>query len=303
MEERIKNFIPHEVNYAFEDTISYSSYSTYQTCNHKWYLKYVKDLDPNPPTIFTTFGTAIHETIQNYLDILYNKSEIEANAIDIEEYFCDRFRENYQLDYKENKNEHFSSPEEMNEFFGDGKEILKWFKTHRDKYFSTNKIKLLGVELPLMVKMNKFIYFKGYIDFVLYNEIDDTITIFDIKTSTRGWNKEKKDEVKLSQLLLYKEFFAKQYDVDVDKIEVEYFIVKRKIYDKSEFVIPRVQSFSPANGKNKRKKVMEGLGDFVNSCYDEQGNMIEKEYKKNPSKDNCKYCFFNNKPTLCDKNK
>ena len=40
----------------------------------------------------------------------------------------------------------------------------------------------------------------------------DKIYIYDIKTSTRGWNDtEKKDDSKIAQILLYKEYFSKQF--------------------------------------------------------------------------------------------
>ena len=72
----------------------------------------------------------------------------------------------------------------------------------------------------------------GYLDIVILDEITNTLKIYDIKTSTRGWNKwMKKDENKTQQLLLYKQFYSKQYNHPIDKIEVEYFIVKRKLWD------------------------------------------------------------------------
>ena len=50
-----------------------------------------------------------------------------------------------------------------------------------------------------------------------------------------GWNKwQKRDKNKTQQLLLYKQFYSQQYNHPVDKIEVEYFIVKRKLFEKSD---------------------------------------------------------------------
>ena len=68
----------------------------------------------------------------------------------------------------------------------------------------------------------------GYLDIVILDEFTNTLKIYDIKTSTMGWNKwMKKDENKTQQLLLYKQFYSKQYNHPVENIEVEYFIVKR----------------------------------------------------------------------------
>jgi hypothetical protein len=56
--------------------------------------------------------------------------------------------------------------------------------------------------------------------------------IIDIKSSTMGWNKYMKaDKNKTNQLLLYKHFMAKQLEISEDKIDVEYLILKRRLYE------------------------------------------------------------------------
>lgn len=303
MEDKIKNHILPEINYAFDNSVSYSEYSTYLSCEWKWYQSYVKNLDPRQPSIFTIFGTAIHKTIQHYLDLVYNKSSVEADdpeTFDIVEYFNERFREEYQTDFDRVK-EHFSSAIEMKEFFEDGSAILTFLQENRNKFFQTKKFKLLGVEVPLLYKINKNMYYKGFIDLVIYDEEEDTVVIYDIKTSTRGYSeKDKKDETKISQVILYKEFFAKQYGFDVDKIEVEYFVVRRKLYD-SKYPVSRIQTFSPSSGKIKRKKIMADFNSFLKECFDIAGKPIEREYKKTVSKKSCMYCPYKDDEKLCDK--
>ena len=142
---------------------------------------------------------------------------------------------------------------------------------------------------------------KGYIDFVLYDTELNKVYIYDIKTSTRGWGeREKKDDSKIAQILLYKEYFAKQFGFDVEQIEVEYFIVKRKIWE-AEYPIPRVQSFKPASGKVKRKQIMESFNAFIKDCFDESGKPIIKSYLKNIGESSCKWCPYRDKPDLCNK--
>ena len=53
----------------------------------------------------------------------------------------------------------------------------------------------------------------------------------------------KADKNKTDQLLLYKHFYGAQHDISLDKIDVEYFIVKRKLYEKVDFPQRRVQTF------------------------------------------------------------
>jgi hypothetical protein len=301
IELRIKNHTPPEINYSFQRSVSYSQFSIYNTCPHQWYLSYIENKNPYQASIHTVFGTAFHETLQKYIEVMYNESGAAADRMDLETLFTERFREVYSAEYEKTK-EHFSNAQEMREFFDDGVAILKWIKARRNKLFTIRKVKLLGIEMPLLVGLTKNVYLKGYIDFILYDEDLQKVYIYDIKTSTRGWGeREKKDDNKLAQILLYKEYFGRQFGFDVDRIEVEYFIVKRKIWEESEFPIPRVQSFKPASGKTKRRQAVESLDAFIKDCFDESGKPQIKSYLKNIGESSCKWCPYADKPELCDK--
>jgi len=301
IELRIKNHTPPEINYSFQRSVSYSQYSIYTTCPHQWYLSYVENKNPYQATIHTVFGTAFHETLQKYIDVMYNESGAAADRLDLETLFQERFKETYSQEYEKTK-EHFSNAVEMREFFDDGVAIIKWIKARRNKLFTVRKVKLLGIEMPLLVGLTKNVYLKGYIDFILYDEDLQKVYIYDIKTSTRGWSeREKKDDNKLAQILLYKEYFGRQFGFDVDRIEVEYFIVKRKIWEASKFPIPRVQSFKPASGKTKRRQAVEKMENFIKDCFDEFGKPQVKSYLKNIGESSCKWCPYADKLELCDK--
>jgi len=292
-----------EVNYAYEKAISYSQLSMYRSCPHKWALQYRDGHYKSESSIHMTFGTAIHETIQNYLDVMYEKSGAEADRINLEEYFEERFRETYLKDYKSNKNVHFSNAVEMKEFFDDGVEILKYFKKKRNGYFSKRGWHLVKCELPLLITPNnayKNVLYRGYLDIVLYHEPTNTIKIIDIKTSTRGWgDKDKKNEDKQFQLILYKKFFAQQYKFPVENIDIEFFIVKRKLYESEEFVIPRIQVFKPASGKIKMSRAEKAMNEFIEDVFNNEGKFKEEMFVPNPSKFNCGFCPFKNDKKLC----
>jgi hypothetical protein len=301
LELNVQTFQPPVIDYAYQKSVSYSQFSIYLTCPHQWYLSYVKNLNPYTDSIHTIFGTAIHETLQHYIQIMYEQSGAAADREDLLSMFQDKFVNLYQEAYEKTKT-HFSNAVEMREFYEDGVAILDWVKKKRTAIFSLKNTKLLGIEIPIVYKIVNNIYLKGYIDFVLYNPTVNKIYIYDIKTSTRGWkDKEKKDDKKIAQILLYKEYFAKQFNVDVDNIEVEFFIVKRKIWEESEYSIPRTQSFKPASGKIKRAQINEKFESFVKDCFDSNGKFIEKSYSKNVGESSCKWCPYFNKPNLCDK--
>jgi len=233
---------------------------------------------------------------------MYEESGAAADKMDLEALFQERFREVYANEYK-SAGAHFTNAEEMGEFFDDGLAMLGWIKKNRNKLFTIRKMRLLGIELPLILKIANNIYYKAFIDFALYDEDLNKVYIYDIKTSTRGWSdKEKKDEDKIAQVLLYKEYFAKQFGIEVDSIEVEFFIVKRKIWEQSEYPIPRVQNFKPASGKNKRSQAAERFKEFIEDCFDEVGKPQIKSYLKNIGEKSCKWCPYNNNQELCNKN-
>jgi hypothetical protein len=301
IELKIKNYQKPEINHAFQRSVSYSQFSMWASCPHKWYLTYVENKQPYQASIHTVFGTAFHETIQDYITVMYNESGAAADRMDLITLFQTKFSEVYAKEYKA-AGAHFTNAEEMGEFFEDAVAILNFIKKNRNKLFTIRKMRLLGIEIPLLLNVANNVYLKGFIDFVLYDEELDKIYIYDIKTSTRGWSdKEKKDDSKLAQILLYKEYFSKQFGTDVEKIEVEYFIVKRKIWEQSEYTIPRTQSFKPSSGKNKRKQAVENFQAFIKDCFDEVGKPQLKSYLKNVGESSCKWCPYKDSPELCDK--
>jgi hypothetical protein len=301
IELKIKNYQPPEINHSFQRSVSYSQFSMWSSCPHKWYLTYVENKQPYQASIHTVFGTAFHETLQSYITTMYEQSGAAADKMDLESLFQERFREVYANEYK-SAGAHFTNAEEMGEFFNDGIAMLKWIKARRNKLFTIRKMKLLGIELPLILKITNNIYYKAFIDFALYDEDLNKVYIYDIKTSTRGWSdSEKRDDQKTAQVLLYKEYFARQFGWDVERIEVEFFIVKRKIYEEAEYPIPRVQSFKPASGKTKRKQTIDSFEAFIKDCFDEVGKPQIKSYIKNIGEKSCKWCPYKDSQELCDK--
>jgi hypothetical protein len=302
--KRIQSYTPQEVNYAFQKNISYSQFSIFKECPHKWELLYKDGLQQYTSTIHTVFGTAMHEALQHYITIMFEQSAAEADRFNVEEYFEERFRETYLKEYKSNSSTHFSSSVEMREFFDDGIAIINFFKKKRGQYFSKRGWFLVACELPIViVPDNKFknVLYKGYLDLVLYHEPTNTFKIIDFKTSTRGWNdKTKKDEGKQFQLILYKNGFSKQFDIPEDNIEVEFFILKRKIWEESEFPQSRIQEFAPPSGKIKMKKAVTALNEFIEHSFNQDGTYKDNKYPITVN-ENCKYCPFNDKRDLCSK--
>lgn len=232
---------------------------------------------------------------------MFEDAQKKADEIDLGAYLKQRLVENYSSTAKGN---HFSTPEELSEFHADGVAILDFFKKRRAEYFGRKNNKLIGIEVPINAKASPDIEnvdIKGFIDLVIFNENSQKYTIYDIKTSTRGWSdKEKKDQTKINQILLYKRFFSQLRNIPEESIDVMFFVVKRKVPEVSEYPVKRIQEFVPANGTKKVKDAYTDFTEFLNEVFTKDGEYIEQEYKKCPSR-LCDWCQFGNKPELCDK--
>ena len=272
--------------------ISYSQLSMYSDCPLRWKLNYVDKLRISESNIHLIFGTAMHEVLQAYLEIMYYDTVKNANFLNLEEMLRDKLIEQFKIAEHEDEKPPCKK-EDLQEFFQDGCDIIDFFKKRRADYFSKRGYKLIGCEVPIEVDMKNNIKMVGYIDIVILDEISNTIKIYDIKTSTRGWNKwMKKDENKTQQLLLYKQFYSKQYNHPIENIEVEYFIVKRKLWENTDFPQKRVQKFVPASGKPSMNKVSNRLNVFLNEAFTDEGEH-KNDMLATPSKKACRFCEFN----------
>ena len=95
--------------------------------------------------------------------------------------------------------------------------------------------------------------------------------------------------------------YGAEKNIPLDKIDIEYFIVKRKLYEKVDFPQRRVQTFIPANGTPSINKVTSELKSFIDECFIEGKHNKLYNYKKIATKKNCRWCEFRDKPDLCDR--
>ena len=271
--------------------ISYSQISMYSECPHRWKLNYIDKLRIFESNIHLIFGTAMHEVIQTHLEVMYNDSIKNADILDLNKMLRDKLIEQFKI-AEERDGKPPCKKEDLYEFFQDGVNILDFYTKRKSDYFAKRGYKLIGCEVPIDFDLKNGIKMIGYLDIVLLDEVLDVIKIIDIKTSTMGWNKwQKADENKTQQLLLYKQFYSKQYNHPIERIEVEYFIVKRKLWEKAMFPQKRVQKFAPASGKPSMNKVSTRMLKFINEAFTEDGEKKD-DMIATPSKKACKWCEF-----------
>jgi hypothetical protein len=267
-------------------------------------------LAPYEASIHTTFGTAIHAALQEYLRLLYTVGTAEADALDAFGLFKKEYEEGLK-DLKIATEEQLKLTEDerdelglitwdlVKEFENDGKVILDHVLAYsqRSKHFPSKKYELVGIELPLEIPLKGgTILYKGFLDIVLRDKMTKKVLILDFKTSTNGWNKyQKADRTKIDQLLLYKRFYNQMFKVPMSDIEIEFFVVKRKLYEDVGFPQQRIQRISPPDGKMSMKEVETSFLEFINAGFDTNGEYNKDGvFPKQPgkAKKNCKYCIF-----------
>ena len=154
--KEIRNNPPEPINFAYQKNISFSQMSIFRNCPHRWKLQYKDKIKRFTSSIHTVFGTAMHESMQYYLDYAYEKSFAAADRdIDLKEDFQGRYISEYEVQYEKNNGSHFSDAVEMREFFEDGVAILEWFKKKRSRYFSKKGTYLVGCEIPIVIHQIK----------------------------------------------------------------------------------------------------------------------------------------------------
>ena len=283
--------------------VSFSQYSMWSSCPHQYKLNYIDKLGESSSNIHTIFGTAMHETIQHYLSVMYGVSKKQADEINKDKLLLENMRKAYKSEVEKMSEGTPCTQIQLEEFYGDGRRILQWLDKHMHKFYSKSGFELVGIEIPLNATIKEGVHFIGFIDIVIRDLASNEIIIIDLKTSTMGWNQyQKADKMKNSQILLYKKYYSELFNIPLQKIKVEYQILRRKLPEDSAFPVPHVSKHIPAHGSPSVKKVYDEFMEFINTVFDDGGGFKDIEFPKVPgaAKKNCKFCEFGNRG-ICDK--
>lgn len=278
--------------------VSFSQYAMYLRCPNAWKLNYLEGKRIFDANLNTCFGTAIHFTIQTYIEKLYKESPEVADSLNLHKIFQDKFLEELNTAKTKNPNLKYTD-DDYTEFLFNGEDILKAFlnTSTRIKHFPSNKYEFIGTELPLDAEMKNNVDFIAFVDLILKEKATGKIKIYDFKTSFLGWKTEKDDPAKYEQVLIYKAVYSKKFKVPLNMIDVEFFILKRKLYENVSFPQSHIQLFTPSHNSPSIASAINGFSKFVSECFNEDGSFnIKGNYPKipGPRKKNCSYCKHKN---------
>ncbi len=262
--------------------ISYSEWKNWHICPHYHKLTYIDKVTQFEGNIFTAFGKAIHTVCE--LTLSDPQKYREKGKIDslVKEQFLKELKglpSKAQQDAKANF--------DLKDWLKAGLDIVPdLYRCLTDKFGKLGEDwEVLKAEEQLYEPITEFTEeekkFKGFIDLVVMSKKDEKVHLIDWKTCSWGWQPQKKNDKILSyQLVFYKHFWAKKYDVDPKDVECHFVLLKRtaKPGKKAEFV--RVTA--------AKKRTEDALKSLTKALH----NINKKNYIKNRNAcTNCKDRF------------
>ncbi len=220
--------------------ISYSEWKNWHICPHYHKLTYIDKVAQFEGNIYTAFGKAIH-TVCEYTLTSPEKYR-DAGAIEalVKQQFLKELKalpEAAQHDAKANF--------KLKEWLVNGLDIIPdLYRCLTEKFGKLGEDwEVLKAEEQLYVPITEFTEaeknFKGFIDLVVYSKKDQKVHLIDWKTCSWGWKPQKKsDKILAYQLVFYKHFYARKYEVDPKDLDCHFVLLKRtaKPGKKAEFV-------------------------------------------------------------------
>lgn len=239
------------------DHVSFSEVLVFSTCQFQHHLIYRLGKRP-PHTIFSLFGTAVHEAIEEVL-VRKNKFAWLRMGKQILK-FC---REN-----------NIENPRSwVLQGFSVLRKVFAWIL----KNFP--KAKVLGVEVELDTRLSNAMRFVGFIDLILQDQ-DGKTHIIDFKTSNSGWSKTRKSsKMKNYQVLIYKKVYSKLFKIREEDIETHYLVLAREKSEKPSVELVSIPS--------EPEMLSEATEWFL------QGSERISRGLKMKNRGGCEYCSFN----------
>ena len=247
--------------------ISYSELKQWTECTWRHKLLYLDRIDTFQGNEHTSFGTAVHEAVEQML---------LDNIKDPYIYFDNKFTEELR---RAGIAEDTALASAMREQVVG---IFELVEPTLDEYFSEKGgWTLVATEQRLNEPITETKVtgydFKGFIDLVLIDG-NGHYHVIDWKTCSWGWNARKKNDIVfVRQLVLYKYYYAKKFDINPRAISTHFGLIKRTSKKN------RIEVFRVASGERKTKNLLDFLD---RALY----NITKKRYIKNRL--SCKYCPF-----------
>jgi len=246
--------------------ISFSEVKTWKECSWKHKLVYINKIDMFKPSPYLDFGTILHTEAEGYLK---NKTFDLA-----------RLESSIRKSWSEKEFE------KVDTWLKEAFQILQDIPSFLDTQFP--EWEFVSAEHQLYESIeNQEIKFKGFVDAMIRvknKKGKEYLWLIDWKTSgPRGWDSAKRrDTLVASQLVLYKTYIAKKFEIDTKDIKCGFVLLKRGLKPGKACELIEV-SVGPKTAEKAEKLVSSMITSVKKGVF-----------LKNRS--SCKYCDFKNTP-------
>lgn len=222
---------------------SYSEYSDWDACGLRHKLKHIDKIYLDSGSIHTIYGQIMHDALEERIN--HKKGLVEE--LTPPEVWAQRFMDDFNSyfeqavfrDEEDKKKVKTLASKFVATFDNPINSVIDWLDTQFPEWEPVHAEIQIYEPLSLNPKEG---YFKGFIDLVIkapkYNnkgknrkKIPNEFVYFvlDWKTTEWGWTTWVKNNLrKQTQLLLYKNYYAKIANIPLDEISVGWILVKRK---------------------------------------------------------------------------
>lgn len=250
--------------------ISFSELRDWQECSYRHKIKFVDGINPRDSSPFLDFGTAVHESCEDFIKTGVMKPELS------EDFLRNAFEKGNEEDGFNSKlleemvsqsNSILSDvPKFMNETFG------QWEYVDAEHYL---------YELASEKHSHAF---KGFIDAIIKTKNKkgkDIYWLIDWKTTVWGWKKEKKSDPDIArQLVFYKSYWSQKTGINPRDVRCAFVLLKRTAKSGNHCELLTI-SVGPTTTSRSLKIVNNMLSSV------KRGISLK-------NKSNCKYCPFSN---------
>lgn len=213
--------------------VSYSEIRNWKECPFRHKLIYIDKIVKDEPSPYLSYGTALHNAIEDFLNtkemkvsiaVDEIKSEWEKHGFDSEEWIKS------QADYRASQGWKPKRHEYLPEWIDWAKNSLEDLPAFLDSEFDEWSVVSAEEELYEFVE-GYDIFFKGFIDALLKVKIKNKeyYYVLDWKTAgDKGWFASKKrDILTWAQIALYKSFWMRKNDLDTKEVKCGFVLLKR----------------------------------------------------------------------------
>jgi hypothetical protein len=243
--------------------ISFSEVKMWHECGWRHKLVHIDKIDVFKPAESPSFGTAVHEECEEFL---------EKRTYNVE-----RLTETIKKTWEQH------NFEKVDDWINDGKVIMSEIADFLNTTFPDWSFIAAEQALYEPIEGEEEIKFKGFVDGMIRAKNkrgQDCLWIIDWKTAgPRGWNSDKRrDKLVLAQLALYKHFCSEKFEIDPKDIKCGFILLKRGVKPGKA-----CELFEISTGP----KTLEDAKKLVDSMI--KGVRAGKAIKNRLS---CKYCDF-----------